>query len=127
MTTMHAMIAPPVFSRPRPPLPAHRTARMLRSARILRALTICFLALSCLLGAAATAAEPPARQDYLLGEGDAIRIQVFQNPDLALETRVSETGSITYPLIGAIRVGGLSIAAAEQAIARALKDVGFVQ
>ena len=127
MTTMHAMIAPPVFSRPRPPLPAHRTARMLRSARILRALTICFLALSCLLGAAATAAEPPARQDYLLGEGDAIRIQVFQNPDLALETRVSETGSITYPLIGAVQVGGLPIAAAEQAIARALKDGGFVQ
>ena len=127
MTTMHAMIAPTVFSRPRPPLPAHRTARMLRSARILRALVICFLALSCLLSAAATAADPAARQDYLLGDGDAIRIQVFQNPDLALETRVSETGSITYPLIGAVQVGGLPIAAAEQAIARALKDGGFVQ
>jgi polysaccharide export outer membrane protein len=27
--------------------------------------------------------------DYPLGAGDAIRVQVFQNPDLTIETRVS--------------------------------------
>lgn len=94
--------------------------RLYRAARWLLSLT--FVLFAC--GAWAQANAPV---DYTLGAGDAIRIQVFQNPDLALETRVSETGSITYPLIGAIRVGGLSIAAAEQAIARALKDGGFVQ
>lgn len=65
--------------------------------------------------------------DYSLGPGDVIRIQVFQNPDLMTETRVSEKGSITYPLIGAIEVGGLAIDAAEKKIADALKKGGFVR
>lgn len=65
--------------------------------------------------------------DYTLGAGDSLRIQVFQNPDLTTETRVSENGSITYPLIGNLKVGGLSIAAAEKKIAAALKDGGFVR
>lgn len=65
--------------------------------------------------------------DYPLGPGDVLRIQVFQNPDLTTETRVSERGSITYPLVGAVEVGGLPIAAAEQKIAAALKSGGFVK
>lgn len=65
--------------------------------------------------------------DYPLGAGDAIRIQVFQNPDLTIEARVSEKGVISYPLIGSVELGGLSIAAAEQKIATALKRGGFVQ
>ena len=65
--------------------------------------------------------------DYPLGPGDVLRIQVFQNPDLTTETRVSEKGSITYPLIGAIDVGGLAIGVAEKKIAEALKKGGFVR
>ena len=47
--------------------------------------------------------------NYPLGPGDVLRIQVFQNPDLTTETRVSENGNITYPLIGNVDVGGLDI------------------
>jgi polysaccharide biosynthesis/export protein len=65
--------------------------------------------------------------DYQLGAGDTIRIQVFQNPDLTLETRVSESGTISYPLIGNVRLGGLSLDAGEKQIARQLKEGGFVQ
>ena len=65
--------------------------------------------------------------DYPLGPGDVLRIQVFQNPDLTTETRVSENGSITFPLVGAVEVGSLSIAAAEKKIADALKNGGFVK
>jgi polysaccharide export outer membrane protein len=65
--------------------------------------------------------------DYKLGSGDQIRIVVFQNPDLTLDTRVSEGGSITYPLIGTVQIGGLTIDAAEKTIAKGLKDGGFVQ
>ncbi len=65
--------------------------------------------------------------DYPLGPGDVLRIQVFQNPDLMTETRVSENGSITFPLIGAVDVGGLAIAAAENKIAAALRNGGFVR
>jgi polysaccharide biosynthesis/export protein len=65
--------------------------------------------------------------DYPLGPGDVLRIQVFQNPDLTTETRVSENGVITYPLIGNIDVGGLPISAAEKKVADALKKGGFVR
>jgi polysaccharide export outer membrane protein len=75
--------------------------------------------------AAAQTAVPKADQ-HVLGAGDVIRINVFQNPDLSLETRISEQGQITYPLVGPVALGGLSVPAAEQRIAKALKDGKFV-
>lgn len=68
-----------------------------------------------------------AQAEYQLGPGDIIRIQVFQNPDLTLETRVAESGVITYPLIGAVNVVGITTADAEKRIAKQLKEGGFVQ
>ncbi len=67
------------------------------------------------------------KTDYPLGAGDTIKVQVFQNPDLTIESRVSESGSITYPLIGNVPLGGLSVAAAEKKIADALQVGGFIQ
>jgi polysaccharide export outer membrane protein len=61
-----------------------------------------------------------------LGEGDAVRITVFQNPDLTTETRVSERGTITFPMIGEVKVGGLTPAAAESQIAQQLERGKFV-
>lgn len=84
-----------------------------------------FLVLMVLAGAAAQAADPAP--DYTLAAGDVIKIAVFQNPDLTLETRVSESGAITYPLIGEVGLGGLSVAAAEKVIAKALGDGGFIR
>lgn len=72
-------------------------------------------------------AQPKAQPDYPLGAGDSLRIQVFQNPDLTIETRVSENGYITFPLIGAVELGGLSIGAAEKKIAGALEKGGFLK
>lgn len=69
----------------------------------------------------------PGQQDYRLGSGDAIGVQVFQNPDLTVEARVSESGVIGYPLIGSVQLGGLSIAEAEKKIADALRSGGFVR
>ena len=98
------------------PASRHLIKRLIRLPRIL-------LAAIMLMGAAVHAQNT----DYPLGAGDAIKIQVFQNPDLTIETRVSENGSITYPLIGAIELGGLSIAVAEKKIASALQTGGFIQ
>jgi polysaccharide export outer membrane protein len=85
------------------------------------------LVAACALALAFAAQAQNPSSDYRLGEGDGIRISVFQNPDLTLETRVSESGMITFPLTGAIKVGGLTISAAEQAIAAALKSGGYIQ
>jgi len=65
--------------------------------------------------------------EYRLGDGDSIRVLVFQNPDLTVETRVTENGTISYPLIGTVKIGGLTIPGAEQTIAKALSDGGFIQ
>ena len=65
--------------------------------------------------------------EYRLGSGDVVRVAVFQNPDLSLETRVSETGDISYPLIGSVRIGGQSVAVAERLIADGLRTGNFVK
>lgn len=95
--------------------------------RLLAALWLLLSAITLSSASLANAAEPRANVDYKLGQGDAIRILVFQNPDLTLDSRVSESGTITYPLIGTVNIGGLSIEAAEKRIAAGLKDGGFVQ
>jgi polysaccharide export outer membrane protein len=78
------------------------------------------IVLAC-CAALASAQETPKLTDYKLGPGDAIKVQVYQNPDLTVETRVSETGSVNYPLVGSLHLGGLSIGQAESRIAQALR------
>jgi polysaccharide biosynthesis/export protein len=73
------------------------------------------------------AASAPAPADYRLGAGDVIRITVYQNPDLSLEARVGESGMISYPLLGSIRLGGLSVGDAEKRIADGLRNGNFVK
>jgi polysaccharide export outer membrane protein len=67
----------------------------------------------------------PATRESL-GEGDTVRITVFQNPDLTTEARISERGTITFPLVGEINLNGLSPTAAETRIAEALRQGNFV-
>ncbi len=67
-----------------------------------------------------------AQQEYVLGQGDIIRISVFKNPELSLDARVSEGGTISYPLVGAVPVSGLTLPAAERKIGQMLRDGGFV-
>jgi len=76
---------------------------------------------------AAAAAAAATQAEYRLGAGDVVRIVVYQNPDLTMETRVSETGVISFPLLGNVRVGGLGISAAEKLIADGLKNGNFVK
>lgn len=95
---------------------------LLESAvRLLFACALFVLALTPALVRAAGGAG-----DYIIGAGDVIRISVFQNPDLAMETRVGDSGTITFPLIGSVELGGLTIPAAELRIATGLRDGGYV-
>ena len=78
-----------------------------------------FLVLAACAGSALAQTAAPA--DYKLAPGDAIKVNVYQNPDLSIETRVSESGVIRYPLVGNVNVGGLSIGEAENRIAQQLR------
>jgi polysaccharide export outer membrane protein len=82
------------------------------------------LAAIMLFGAALKPAY--ALEEYLLTPGDVIKVSVFKNPDLMLDARVSEAGTIGFPLLGAVPVAGLTLPAAERKIAQLLKDGGFV-
>jgi len=84
-----------------------------------------FAALLC-LGAATLSAAALGQSRETLGEGDSIRITVFQNPDLTTETRISERGTITFPLVGEISLAGLTPAGAEARIAERLIKGKFV-
>jgi polysaccharide export outer membrane protein len=100
-----------------------RTWRKWHGFRLLIQVPVaCLMVLSCFFVAPASADQ----QQYLLVPGDIIRISVFKSPDLSLDARVSETGSISYPLIGSVPIRGLSLPAAEQKIAQMLKEGGFV-
>ncbi|MDQ6627136.1 MAG: polysaccharide export protein EpsE [Pseudomonadota bacterium] len=71
-------------------------------------------------------AQAPSKGEPVLGVGDVVKMSVYQNPDLAVEARVSETGQINIPLIGAVKVLGLTVSQAEQHIQKLLRDGGFV-
>ncbi len=62
----------------------------------------------------------------IIGASDSIRITVFQNPDLTTETRVSQAGSIVFPLIGEVGVAGLTTTEAGIRIADQLKSGRYI-
>lgn len=102
----------------------------------LRAIAISVGAVLALLGAgvavAQTASSVPASRtapapEYRLGVGDVVRITVFQNPELTLESRLNEGGQISFPLLGAVRLGGLSVPEAEKVLVDGLAKGNFLR
>lgn len=75
----------------------------------------------------AAAPRPVEVDQSRIGAGDTIRITVYQSPDLSLETRVNESGAISYPLLGRVQLAGLTVNAAEAFIAAELKRRDFVR
>ena len=76
-------------------------------------------------GTATASAAVPA--EYRMGAGDVVHITVYQNPDLTLDVRISETGHVSFPLLGNIKLGGLTTGEAEVAIADGLRRGNFVK
>jgi polysaccharide export outer membrane protein len=101
------------------------TIRASGAAQLMRHLLRC-LFLLFFFGATAAVAQTPAKTEPVLGVGDVVRVSVFQNPDLAVEARISETGQINFPLLGPVEIGGLTVSAAQQRIEKLLRDGAFV-
>jgi polysaccharide biosynthesis/export protein len=89
---------------------------------LLLALSLCSSAF-----AQTTPAVTAVKPEAILGAGDIVKITVYQNPDLTVDgVRISEGGLINFPLIGSVKIGSISVAAAEAKIAKALRDGAFV-
>src|SRR5690348_13156266 len=100
--------------------------------RLSRSGWVTFLLAICLpLGAAAPKDPPPpakeiearkaerieaVKRDYVLQAEDRIRVNIFQEPDLSAEVRVSQEGTITLSLIPTIDVSGKTVREAEDYI-----------
>jgi polysaccharide export outer membrane protein len=62
--------------------------------------------------------ETPAKDDasYILRPNDLIRLDVYQEPDLSGAVRILKTGEASFPLIGSVKLAGISVAAAAEKI-----------
>ena len=78
------------------------------------ALLFCFIIATCSFA-----------QDYIVGEGDVLKIMVFDHNELTTVTRISGDGSLKFPLIGEIEVGGLTLNQISDKIAVLLSD-GYI-
>jgi polysaccharide export outer membrane protein len=67
------------------------------------------------------------KSDGKLGAGDAIRVTVFQQPDLTTEARVTEKGTIPMPLLGEVKVAGMTQTEAAAKIAGDLKTGKYLK
>jgi len=72
-------------------------------------------------------AAPALAQTEKLGIGDAVRVTVFQQPDLTTEARINERGLVAMPLVGEVKVAGLSQAEAANAIGESLKKGQYLK
>ncbi len=99
-------------------------------AALFRALAMVIAPLALALTGVPASAQPAgnaAAAEYLLGPGDVVRISTYQDLDLTLETRLTEAGVVNYPLLGNVRIGGLSVTASEKLIADGLRSGSFVR
>jgi len=63
----------------------------------------------------------PAQADYQLPPGDQVQILVYGEEDLSPQSRVDETGRISYPFLGYLNVSGLTTEDLRQLIHDGLK------
>lgn len=84
-----------------------------------------FIVIACLLFMIFSAMRT-ANADYQIGADDTLQIKVYGYEDLTSEPKVSESGRITFPLLGTITVGGLTPVETENKIARLLKSGSFI-
>lgn len=68
------------------------------------------------------AGNDPSLKDYLLGPGDELRITVFNEPDLTGPFTVDAQGSVSFPLIGQVKAGGVPVSQFSSLLAQRLGD-----
>jgi polysaccharide export outer membrane protein len=103
-------------------------ARAKGVARVFRpAIVLLLLSSSIVFAQPPTAPAPvPVQQaDYLVGPQDVLTITVWDQADLSGKFTVETDGSFTFPLIGRIQAGGLSLRQIETELKKKLADGYF--
>jgi polysaccharide export outer membrane protein len=63
-----------------------------------------------------------AQTDYTIGPQDVVTITVFGEPDLSNKYTVEQDGTFTFPLIGRVKAGGVTLRTLEQELKKRLAD-----
>jgi len=74
---------------------------------------------------AQSALTTPAVADYVIGSQDVLTIQVFDQSDLGGKYTVEADGTFTFPLVGRVQAGGLTLRAFEIELRKKLSDGYF--
>lgn len=59
--------------------------------------------------------------DYKLGPGDRLAITVFNEKDLSVDVRLSDAGTLSFPLLGEVRAQGMTIGMLQDYLAEQLR------
>jgi polysaccharide biosynthesis/export protein VpsN len=87
-----------------------------------RRIATLLIAVLCLFQGAARAQGSAPLSSYKLGSGDMISIRVMGEDDLKREKiRLSDAGTLSFPVLGEIRVRGMTVGALEDFITKGLK------
>lgn len=74
---------------------------------------------------AAVSAQSQEAGDYTIGAQDVLTIQVFDQPDLGGKYTVEADGTFSFPLLGRVKAGGISLRTFEEALKKQLVTEGF--
>jgi len=69
----------------------------------------------------------PSSSTLVIGPGDQVDVKVYGAPDLSGRTRVGGDGNISLPLIGYVRIAGLTSEQAQQSISEKLRERNIVK
>lgn len=83
--------------------------------------------LLALLAPALLFAQTNQLNQYKLGSGDLVKINVYGQDDLTLETRLTDIGVINYPYLGEIKITGMTVGELENYIYTGLKGDYLVE
>src|SRR5262245_17757330 len=85
----------------------------------------CAVAAVLSLWTPASAQPSSAVTDYVVGPQDVLTITSYDQADMSGKFTVEADGTFTFPMIGRVKAGGLTLRALETAIKTKLVDDGF--
>lgn len=97
----------------------------MRSLRLLLVLLLLPLA-GCAINARPATYLVDVKGPYALDTGDVVRVSVYGEPELTKSYRVDDGGAIALPLVGAVRVRGMTTQMAAAQITAALAE-GYIR
>ena len=74
----------------------------------------------------ALSAQPQSEYQYQLGPNDVVRVQVFGEEDLTVESKVGGDGAINFPLLGSVPIAGKTVKELQEYLVGRLAE-GYVR